>query len=35
MKIWAHRGCSQNFPENTLTALEKAAALWNLAWIYN
>ena len=33
MKIWAHRGCSQNFPENTLTAFEKAAALWNLAGI--
>ncbi len=27
MKIWAHRGCSQNYPENTLTAFEKAAAL--------
>ncbi len=33
MKIWAHRGCSQNFPENTLTAFEKAATLWNLAGI--
>ena len=24
MKIWAHRGCSQMYPENTLTAFEKA-----------
>lgn len=24
MKIWAHRGCSQNYPENTLTSFEKA-----------
>ena len=23
MKIWAHRGCSQMYPENTLTAFEK------------
>lgn len=27
MKIWAHRGCSQNYPENTLTSFEKAALL--------
>lgn len=33
MKIWAHRGCSQNYPENTLTAFEKAAALKGLAGI--
>ena len=24
MRIWAHRGCSQNYPENTLTAFKKA-----------
>lgn len=24
MKIWAHRGCSQLYPENTITAFEKA-----------
>ncbi len=28
MKIWAHRGCSQRYPENTLTAFEKAAELY-------
>lgn len=33
MKIWAHRGCSQCFPENTLTAFEKAAALRDLEGI--
>lgn len=27
MNIWAHRGCSQNNPENTLTSFEKAASL--------
>ena len=27
MKIWAHRGCSQRYPENTLTAFSKAAEL--------
>lgn len=27
MKIWAHRGCSQCYPENTLTAFAKAAEL--------
>lgn len=27
MKFWAHRGCSQRYPENTLTAFEKAAEL--------
>lgn len=29
MKIWAHRGCSQMHPENTLTAFEKAAELYD------
>ena len=29
MKIWAHRGCSQRYPENTLLSFEKAAALYN------
>ena len=24
MRIWAHRGCSQMYPENTITAFEKA-----------
>ena len=24
MKIWAHRGCSQRYPENTIVAFEKA-----------
>ena len=33
MKIWAHRGCSQNYPENTLTAFGKAAELKHLAGI--
>ena len=33
MKIWAHRGCSQMYPENTLLAFEKAASLNNLAGI--
>ncbi len=27
MKIWAHRGCSLRYPENTLTSFEKAAEL--------
>lgn len=27
MKIWAHRGCSQMYPENTLLAFEKAMAV--------
>lgn len=29
MKIWAHRGCSQCYPENTLTAFGKAAELYD------
>lgn len=33
MKIWAHRGCSQRYPENTLLAFEKAAKLKGLAGI--
>lgn len=33
MKIWAHRGCSQMYPENTLLAFEKAAAIQNLTGI--
>ena len=27
MKIWAHRGCSQMYPENTLLAFRKAAEI--------
>jgi len=27
MKIWAHRGCSQMYPENTLTSFKKALEL--------
>lgn len=33
MKIWAHRGCSQRYPENTMLAFEKAASLKNLTGI--
>lgn len=33
MKLWAHRGCSQRYPENTLLAFEKAAAIQNLTGI--
>lgn len=33
MRIWAHRGCSQRYPENTLLAFEKAAQLPGLAGI--
>lgn len=33
MKIWAHRGCSQRYPENTLLAFEKAASIQNLTGI--
>lgn len=33
MKIWAHRGCSQTCPENTLLAFEKAAEIENLTGI--
>ncbi len=33
MKIWAHRGCSQCYPENTLLSFEKAAAIKGLCGI--
>lgn len=33
MKLWAHRGCSQRYPENTLLAFEKAAAVKGLTGI--
>lgn len=33
MKVWAHRGCSQRYPENTLLAFEKAAGIKNLTGI--
>ncbi len=33
MKIWAHRGCSQRYPENTLLAFEQATAVQNLTGI--
>ena len=33
MKIWAHRGCSQMYPENTLLALKKATELKSLEGI--
>ena len=33
MKIWAHRGCSQCYPENTITAFEKAMNIPGLAGI--
>ncbi|MDE7203532.1 MAG: hypothetical protein K2O91_16930 [Lachnospiraceae bacterium] len=33
MKIWAHRGCSQHYPENTLTAFEKAVSINGLTGI--
>ena len=33
MRIWAHRGCSQMYPENTLLAFEKAAELQGLTGI--
>ncbi len=33
MHIWAHRGCSQMYPENTLTAFEKAMNIPRLAGI--
>jgi len=33
MKIWAHRGCSQKYPENTLLAFEKAAGIEELTGI--
>lgn len=33
MKIWAHRGCSQRYPENTLLAFENAATIADLTGI--
>lgn len=33
MKIWAHRGCSQMFPENTMTAFNKAIEIPGLTGI--
>lgn len=33
MKIWAHRGCSQLYPENTLLAFEKAISVEGLTGI--
>lgn len=33
MKIWAHRGCSQRYPENTLLAFEKAMEIKGLEGI--
>jgi glycerophosphoryl diester phosphodiesterase len=33
VEIWAHRGCSQRYPENTILAFEKAAGLNNLTGI--
>ena len=33
MKIWAHRGCSQMYPENTITAFQKAAQIDGLTGI--
>lgn len=33
MKIWAHRGCSQMYPENTLLSFERAAGIEGLEGI--
>ncbi|WP_034445677.1 glycerophosphodiester phosphodiesterase family protein [Butyrivibrio sp. AE2032] len=33
MRIWAHRGCSQMYPENTLTSFEKAMKVPGIAGI--
>lgn len=33
MKIWAHRGCSQRYPENTITAFAKAVEIKGLTGI--
>lgn len=33
MKIWAHRGCSQMYPENTLLSFSKACEIDDLAGI--
>lgn len=33
MKVWAHRGCSQRYPENTILAFTKAIEIENLTGI--
>lgn len=33
MKIWAHRGCSQDYPENTMAAFARAAEIKHLTGI--
>ena len=33
MKIWAHRGCSQMYPENTLLSFKKACEIKGLTGI--
>ena len=33
MKIWAHRGCSQRYPENTITAFKKACEIKGLTGV--
>lgn len=33
MKVWAHRGCSQMYPENTISAFEKAMEIEGLEGI--
>jgi glycerophosphoryl diester phosphodiesterase len=33
MKLWAHRGCSQRYPENTMLAFEKAKQIKGLSGI--
>lgn len=33
MKIWAHRGCSQRYPENTMTAFSKAVEIRGLTGV--
>ena len=33
MRLWAHRGCSQRHPENTLLSFEKAAEIPGLTGI--
>ena len=33
MRIWAHRGCSQMYPENTLLSFKRAAAVGGLEGI--
>ena len=33
MKIWAHRGCSQIYPENTMLSFSKAAKIEGLTGI--